>query len=45
LLKPLREVLPLAGKKIRLGPLCPRAILDLKVKFREELSPAGLIMV
>jgi hypothetical protein len=44
-IKAIREVLPLAGEKIRLGPLCPGAVLDLKVKFRKELGLAGLIIV
>jgi hypothetical protein len=44
-IKAFREVLRLIGKKIRLGPLRPGAILDLKVKFREELCLAGLIVV
>jgi hypothetical protein len=44
-IKTFREVLGLISKKIRLGPLCPRAILDLEVKFREELYLAGLTTV
>jgi hypothetical protein len=40
-----REVLPPAGKKVRLGPLCPGVVLDLKVEFREELGPAGLLAI
>jgi hypothetical protein len=44
-IKAFREVLRLMGKKIRLGPLRPRAILDLEVKFREELCLAGLTAV
>jgi hypothetical protein len=43
--KAFREVLRLIGKKIRLGPLRPGAILDLEVKFREELYPVGLTAV
>jgi hypothetical protein len=45
IIKTFREVLPLAGKKIRLGPLRPRVILDLKVKFRKELHLACLLVV
>jgi hypothetical protein len=45
IIKTFREVLPPAGKKIRLGPLRPRAILDLKVKFRKELRLACLPVV
>ena len=44
-IKAFREVLRLIGKKIRLSPLRPRAILDLEVEFREELYPAGLAAV
>jgi hypothetical protein len=44
-IKAFREVLGPAGKKIRLGPLRPGAILDLKVEFREELCLVGLTTV